>query len=99
MHQKTLVSWSFFYAILALVSGVAYRELTRFFAFSGETVLTVIHGHLLVLGTFFFLIVLLLNAHFLLIKHALYTKFFVFYNTGLILTVIMMAVRGVTEVM
>jgi len=53
----------------------------------------------LVLGAFFFLIVLLLENSFELTKNKKFNKFFITYNIGLLLTVIMMAIRGCVEVL
>lgn len=47
--------------IIGLLFGVYYRELTKWFDFSGKTQLSTLHTHTLVLGMFFFLIVLLLE--------------------------------------
>lgn len=56
------------YTILGLVSGIFYLEFTKMNEFTGVTQLSVLHTHLLVLGMFFFLIVLLLEKVFHLSK-------------------------------
>ncbi|GAY75978.1 hypothetical protein NBRC111894_1532 [Sporolactobacillus inulinus] len=43
------------YMIAGLLSGIYYRELTKAMNFSGESMLSVLHTHLLILGMFFFL--------------------------------------------
>jgi len=85
--------------MLGLLLGVFYREFTKINNFTGETVLSGLHTHVLVLGTFFFLIVLLLEKSFELTKNKKFNKFFITYNIGLLLTVIMMAIRGCVEVL
>ncbi len=39
-----------------MAGGVFYREFTKFYAYSMPTVLSVIHPHLLILGTLLFII-------------------------------------------
>ena len=51
---KTLMTASIIYFFCSMAGGVFYREFTKLFDFTGKTTLGVIHGHLLVLGTFFF---------------------------------------------
>jgi len=97
--MKRIAKLSFFYSILGLVLGAFYREFTKMNSFTGKTVLSGLHTHVLVLGALFFLIVLLLEKSFELTKHKNFNKFFITYNIGLLLTVIMMAVRGCIEVL
>lgn len=51
---KTLMTASIIYFFCSMAGGVFYREFTKLFDFTGKTTLGVIHGHLLVLGTFSF---------------------------------------------
>ncbi|WP_084301003.1 DUF2871 family protein [Acholeplasma equifetale] len=77
-----------------------YREFTKLNDFTGQTVLGGLHTHVLVLGTLFFLLVLLFEKHFkLIIQTKTYKMFLIVYNIGLISLVIMMGVRGVFEVL
>lgn len=85
--------------MLGLLLGVFYREFTKYNDFTGETVLSGLHTHVLVLGTFFFLIVLLLEKSFEVTKNKKFNIFIITYNIGLLLTVIMMAIRGCVEVL
>ena len=57
---KTLMTASIIYFFCSMAGGVFYREFTKLFDFTGKTTLGVIHGHLLVLGTFFFLLLAVL---------------------------------------
>lgn len=97
--MKKIAKLSFFYSMLGMLLGVFYREFTKINGFTGKTVLSGLHTHVLVLGVFFFLIVLLLEKYFELTKNKKFSKFFVIYNIGLLLTVIMMAIRGCAEVL
>ncbi|MFZ1604108.1 MAG: DUF2871 domain-containing protein [Enterococcus aquimarinus] len=87
------------YTILGLVSGIFYLEFPKMNEFTGVTQLSVLHTHLLVLGMFFFLIVLLLEKAFYLSKEKNFKKFYILYNSGLGLTVLMMIIRGSMQVL
>lgn len=89
----------FFYGMLGMLLGVFYREFTKINDYTEETVLSGLHTHVLVLGVFFLLIVLLLEKSFELTKDKRFSIFFITYNIGLILSVIMMAIRGCVEVL
>lgn len=97
--MKKLVRVSMFYMIFGLIAGVYYRELTKFYDYSGETQLGTLHTHILVLGMFFFLIVLLLEKNFQLTQHKNYKKFYAFYNSGLGITLLMMIIHGTMTVL
>ena len=62
--------------------------------FTGETNLSLLHTHLFSLGMLFFLVVLALEVTLKPSQQKFFNGFFVTYNIGLILTTIMMAVRG-----
>ena len=96
--MKHYLNTSLFYAILAMVGGVFYREFTKFNNFTGKTTLSLVHTHYFLLGMLFFLVLLLLEKNFSFNKSN--TKLVLtFYHIGLNLTVIMMVVRGVTQVL
>ncbi|MEG0484739.1 MAG: DUF2871 domain-containing protein, partial [Oscillospiraceae bacterium] len=76
-----------------------YREFTKLLNFTGVTRLSFVHLHLFVLGMFFFLVVLLLDKQFHVSAHKGFGKFYITYNLGLAVMVIMLIVRGVTEVL
>lgn len=96
--MKHYLNTSLFYAILAMVGGVFYREFTRFNNFTGKTILSVVHTHYFLLGMLFFLVLLLLEKNFSFNKNNT-KRVLTFYHIGLNLTVIMMVVRGVTQVL
>ncbi len=98
MMMKKLSNAAFIYTILALVAGVIYREYTKMLGFTGETNLSLLHTHLFTLGMIFFLIVLALEVTLNLSKQKYFNVFFIFYNVGLSLTAIMMAIRGFLQI-
>jgi len=86
------------YTLLGLGAGLFYREYTKAHDFTGDSQLSVLHTHLLALGTLFFLIVLVLDKAFALSGTKMFTWFFWVYNVGLLFTVTMMVVHGVRTV-
>ncbi|MDH6679258.1 small-conductance mechanosensitive channel [Rhodococcus sp. LBL1] len=97
--MKTLVNAAFGYAILGLLSGFYYRELTKAHDFDGRTQLATVHTHLLVLGVVFLLVVLALEKLFTLSASPLYRWFTITFHAGLILTVAMLTVHGTMQVL
>lgn len=93
-----LINTAFTYALLAMVGGVFYREFTKLSAFTGNTVLGVVHTHLFLLGMVFFLIAALFQMNVDLMSHKNFKKFYIIYNLGVAVMVIMLIVRGVTQV-
>ena len=88
---------SIVYALLALVGGVFYREFTKGFSFTGQTTLSVVHVHYFVLGTIFFLVMLLLEKSFSFTSKRTNIAF-ILYHVGLNLTCIMFLARGILQV-
>ena len=98
MNLKRYMNLALLYAILAMVSGVFYREFTKFNGFTSKTTLGVVHTHYFLLGMVFFLLLLLLekNFSFTEVKTG---RTLVIYQVGLNLTAVTLVVRGVTQVL
>ena len=96
--MKKISNTAFVYTIVALVAGVVYREYTKVVDFSGKTNLSLLHTHLFTLGMLFFLVVLALETTLKLSEQKIFNGFFMTYNAGLILTSLMMAVRGFLQI-
>ena len=96
--MKHYMNLALLYAILAMVSGVFYREFTKFNGFTSKTTLGVVHTHYFLLGMVFFLLLLLLekNFSFTEVKTG---RTLVIYQVGLNLTAVTLVVRGVTQVL
>lgn len=86
------------YLGLGLVSGVFYREFTRAFDYTADTQLNTLHTHFLVLGTFFFLIVMSLDREFEISQFKDFDRWFVVHNVGLAWTIGSMVINGVVHV-
>lgn len=96
--MKRYMNSSLLYAILAMVGGVFYREFTKFNGFTARTTLSVVHTHYFLLGLVFFLLLVVLE------KNLSFTgektgRVLTVYHIGLNLTAVMLAVRGVTQVL
>ena len=97
--MKKYLNISLVYAIGALISGVFYREFTKWNGFQEVTVLGKVHTHLFLLGMVMFMLVALFAQHSNLKEMKTFRVFLWLYNIGVPLTVIMMVVRGITQVL
>ena len=96
--MKRYINASLFYAILAMVGGVFYREFTKFNEFTEKITLGVVHAHYFVLGMLFFLLLLLLEKNFAFTTVKTKRTLWI-YHIGLNLTGVMFVVRGVAQVL
>lgn len=97
--MKKMMNTAIIYFIFAMIGGVFYREFTKFYEFTGTTVLKVLHTHLFILGMFLFLFLALICKVTELEKEKLFQKFFILYNIALPFMIIMLLIRGVIQVM
>ena len=97
--MKKCLNYALAYAVLAMAGGVFYREFTKFNGFEGVTALGKVHTHFFLLGMFMYLIAALFMRESDFSSDKLFKAFRVVYNTGVPLTGIMLAVRGVFEVL
>lgn len=86
------------YAGLGLLAGLFYRTLTHSRDFTGQTVLSLAHTHLLALGMLLTLVVLLLERGFGLSTSASFRWFEPMYHVGMAITVGSLIVRGTLQV-
>lgn len=96
--MKKLYYTSFFYAILGLLAGISYREITKHSDFTGDTILVALHTHILVLGFLFFLITLILGKLFQVHEAKSFNAWYIVYNLGLLITIGAMATRGMLQI-
>lgn len=89
---------SIVYGVLGLIGGVFYREFTKFNGFTDFTTLSVDHTHYLMLGMVFFLLLVVVKKNFHFVDNKV-LKYLIFYHIVLILTVVMLVVRGVVQVL
>lgn len=97
---KKYLIYSFSFLIAGLVAGVFFREFSKFFGVTNTfTVLGLVHPHILILGTFMFLLFGFVNIKLGLDKNK-YMKWFVpTYAVATGLAGMMLLVRGVIDVL
>lgn len=95
--MKGMLRLAVIYTIAGLSAGVFYREYTKFIDYSGDTALSLLHVHLLTLGTIMSLLVLILMKVFPLSEEKHFKRFRILYNIGLPLTVTMLLIRGIVD--
>lgn len=96
--MKKLFNYASAYAVLGLGLGVFYREFTKLNGFTSSTTLAFLHVHTLVLGMLVFLLLIIFDKLFQITSSKHYKKFMIFYNTGLLSMLVMLIVRGVSQV-
>lgn len=96
--MKRYMNTALLYAILAMVGGVFYREFTKWNGFTARTALAVVHTHYFLLGMMLFLMLLVLEKNFAFTGPKT-GRVLVAYHIGLNLTAVMLAVRGVVQVL
>ena len=96
--MKRYMNSALLYAILAMAGGVFYREFTKFNGFTARTTLSVVHTHYFLLGLVFFLLLVVMEKN-LSFTEAKTGRGLMIYHIGLNLTAVMLAVRGVTQVL
>ena len=97
--MKKYLNIAFAYAIAAMAGGVFYREFTKFNGFTGVTALGKVHTHLFLLGMLVFLVVALFASRQDLRQLKTFRAFLWTYNLGVPLMAVMLAVRGVAQVL
>lgn len=94
---KRFANLALSYAVIAMISGVFYREFTKFSHFTGQTNLAFLHTHYFVLGMVFFLILMLAEKS-LSFSDRNTGKLLVVYQAGLNITGLGFLLRGLTQV-
>ncbi len=89
---------AFAYLLAGLFFGLYFREITKIYMFDGETVLTSLHTHALVLGMMMSLIMILFEGVYQASKEKGFNKAWIIYQIGVWWLLIMNLVRGTVEV-
>ncbi|MGM9684358.1 MAG: DUF2871 domain-containing protein [Eubacteriales bacterium] len=97
--MKRYLNIALIYAIAAMAGGVFYREFTKLNGFDGVSALGKVHTHLFLLGMLVFVVISLFAAHSDPKGMKIFRIFLWVYNIGVPLTALMMAVRGVVQVL
>ena len=94
---KRCANLALVYAVIAMIFGVIYREFTKFNHFTGQTSLSFLHTHYFMLGTFFFLALMLAEKVFSFSDRSTGTLLAV-YQLGLNITGIGFLARGLIQI-
>ncbi|MDO5723551.1 MAG: DUF2871 family protein [Flaviflexus sp.] len=97
-HIRPFAIAAAIYTALGLLGGLGYREITRGVDLDSFTQLSVVHTHLLILGTVLSLIFMILEELYGFARGRLFTAFFWVYNLGVALSTVMMTVIGIRQV-
>lgn len=96
--MKKLYGFGVFYTAFALAAGVFFREFTKFNGFIGRTALAFVHPHLFFLGALVLIALAFAEKNHGITKLKPFNAFFVVYNIGLLMTAVLMLLRGVLDV-
>ncbi|MGX7107952.1 DUF2871 domain-containing protein [Facklamia miroungae] len=96
--MKKYIDLSIFYFVLAMISGVFYREFYKFMDFRGDSTLGTLHVHLMVLGVLVFLLVIILAKLFPIEQNKNMKRFMIVYNVGLLMLTATLTTRGIVQV-
>lgn len=96
--MNKLFKFAAFYAVIGIIGGVFFREFTKFNSFQGTTTLGFVHTHAFVLGMLFFLVLIAFEKLFKLSEYRHFGAFMITYNAGLLITLVMLVIRGITQV-
>ncbi len=97
--MKRYLNFAFYYFLFAMMGGVFYREFTKLFNYSEKTTLSLIHVHLMVLGTFLFLLLALFTQYLNLENERSFHHFLFLYSIALPFMVLMMIIKGILQVL
>ena len=97
--KKRSFNIAFIFAIAGIFAGAFYREFTQFLGFTGETSMSLVHTHLLALGTIMFMLLTLSFKVFDVEETPKMNRLLVGYTISVIGNAGVMFVRGLFEVM
>ncbi len=97
--MKKMYWISLSYIVFGLVSGVLSHEIAYRTHFTGETSLSLVHPHAILLGGLVFLLLPLFMKAFAVEKQKSFQLFLWVYNIGLSMTLIFLAARGMSQLL
>lgn len=95
---QDVLGMSFTFLVMGLVAGVFYREFTKVNQFVGDTRLSVLHTHTLVLGFVVLLVFYLLIRNYSMERVLSLKKSYLIYVSGLTFTLVMMIFIGIYQI-
>ncbi len=97
MKKMYWISLSYF--VFGLLSGLVNHEIAYWTGFTGESVMSVVHPHAILLGGLTFLLMPLFMKSFELEKQKSFRCFLWTYNIGLVMTLGFMTIRGMSQLL
>lgn len=97
--MKKMINTAGIYGVLALFSGVFYREFVKLMDFSGESMLSVAHTHFFAMGSFLFLFLALFSMNSSLLKEQKFQRFNQIYTVAFPAMMLLFYVRGILQVL
>lgn len=95
--MKKYINIAFVYGVFVMMSGVFYREFTKWNGYTGKTTLAFTHLHLFVLGSVLFLLLALFSQITDLEQKKTFQYFLRMYNIALPFMIMMFFVRGIFQ--
>ena len=95
--MKKYINIAFVYGVFAMMSGVFYREFTKWNGYTGKTTLAFTHLHFFVLGSALFLLLALFSQITDLEQKKTFQYFLRLYNIALPFMIMMFFVRGIFQ--
>lgn len=95
--MKKMYKIALAYLVFGLAAGLFNHEVAYYTGFTGESVMSIVHTHALVLGTAVFVLMPVFMKVFKINEVRSFKYFMVVYNIGLVMTLGFMTARGVTQ--
>ncbi len=97
--MKKIYIISLSYIVFGLITGLINHEIAYWTNFTGESVMSVVHPHAILLGGLVFLLMPLFMKTFQLEKQKSFRCFLWIYNIGLVMTLGFMTARGMSQLL
>lgn len=97
--MKKMYWISLAYVVFGLVAGLLNHEVAYWTNFTGESAMSVVHPHAILLGGLVFLLLPLFMKSFAVEKQKSFQVFLWMYNIGLIITLGFMTARGISQLL
>lgn len=95
--MKKMVHIASAYLVFGLLTGLFYHEAAYYTGFTGDTVLSRVHAHAFALGALVAFALVLFMKVFPVQKQKTFMPFVVTYNAGVVMSLVLMTVRGTVQ--
>lgn len=97
--MKKMYRISLAYIMFGLATGLLNHEIAYWTHFTGESVMSIVHPHAILLGGLVFLLLPLFMKTFEVEKQKSFKIFLLVYNIGLIMTLLFLTARGMSQLL